>query len=515
MSRRTLSRRIDKMNQDAPSHVGGDAILVAKRSRFANLEGDARARPLRAPRGDRARRDGDVHFGRAARRRRLLAHRRDQAAPPRSRRIPTSSRCSSTRRASPARIRHPNVVPTLDVVARRRRALPGDGVRARRVALDAAARRAQARRATPAARSPSTHRRRRAPRPPRRARGDRRERRAARHRPPRRLAAEHPRRRRRRGARPRLRHRQGGRALAGDARGPGLKGKLAYMAPEQLEGAKATPRRRLRAPASCSGRRSPASALFAGGQRVGHPRQGDGRDDRQAEQARRGCRPSSTPGAARPGARSGAEIRVGRGDGGGARGAIVRPASAAEVGACVGRAAGPSLAERAAPIASQMADVRRFTRQRRRDRRGRGRAHHTPRRRTPLLPPSPRTSARAIVLAGFVAIAVLGVAFASGNGAIAFPEAIAPTPVTDRPAGPAEAPATAATAAAASDAPVAPRPRLRAHAESPTIIEATPIRKPPARAYATRRARAPRAEVQPAYVVDRDDEQQYKKECLE
>ncbi len=31
MSRRTLSRRIDKMNQDAPSHVGGDAILVAKR----------------------------------------------------------------------------------------------------------------------------------------------------------------------------------------------------------------------------------------------------------------------------------------------------------------------------------------------------------------------------------------------------------------------------------------------------------------------------------------------------
>ena len=48
---------------------------------------------------------------------------------------PSSSRCSSTKRASRARIRHPNVVPTLDVWSDEGRHLLGHGVRARRVAL--------------------------------------------------------------------------------------------------------------------------------------------------------------------------------------------------------------------------------------------------------------------------------------------------------------------------------------------------------------------------------------------
>ena len=118
-----------------------------------------------------------------------------------------------------ARIRHPNVVPTLDVVdAERRRDLPRHGVRRGRVALAAAPGAHAKQRLVPAAHR-DRHRLRRAPRAPRGARGEERQGDAARHRPSRRLPAERARRDRRRRARPRLRRRKGGRPPSHDARG--------------------------------------------------------------------------------------------------------------------------------------------------------------------------------------------------------------------------------------------------------------------------------------------------------
>ena len=136
-----------------------------------------------------------------------------------------------------ARIRHPNVV--ADARRRRQRAASSSSSwststasrSARLIRAAVRKRRDASRRAS----SPPILAR-RAPRAARRARGARRARRAARHRPPRRLAAEHPRRRRRRRARARLRHRQGRRAACSTTRDGQLKGKLAYMAPEQLHG---------------------------------------------------------------------------------------------------------------------------------------------------------------------------------------------------------------------------------------------------------------------------------------
>ena len=92
--------------------------------------------------------------GASARRGRLLAHRGDQAAPPASGRRSDFAAMFIDEARLAARIRHPNVVPTLDVVSSGRRALPRDGVRARRVA------RAAARAATRDARSriPVAHR---------------------------------------------------------------------------------------------------------------------------------------------------------------------------------------------------------------------------------------------------------------------------------------------------------------------------------------------------------------------
>ena len=65
-----------------------------------------------------------------------------------SRSDPSSSRCSSTRRASPRAIHHPNVVATLDVVDRGERALPRHGVRARRPSLSSLLHRGRPRRAS-------------------------------------------------------------------------------------------------------------------------------------------------------------------------------------------------------------------------------------------------------------------------------------------------------------------------------------------------------------------------------
>ena len=74
----------------------------------------------------------------------------------------------------------------------------------------------------------------------RRARALRRRRQAARHRPPRRLAAEHPHRHRRQRAADRLRRGARPRSKLSTTRTGQLKGKLAYMAPEQARGAPRT-----------------------------------------------------------------------------------------------------------------------------------------------------------------------------------------------------------------------------------------------------------------------------------
>ena len=117
-----------------------------------------------------------------------------------------------------ARIRHPNVVPTLDVVADDGELflvmeyVQGESLVAplARGVREEAARGAAARRRGVMVGALA--------RPARRARSARRARRAARHRAPRRVAAEHPRRRRRRAARARLRRREGRGSLADDAR---------------------------------------------------------------------------------------------------------------------------------------------------------------------------------------------------------------------------------------------------------------------------------------------------------
>ena len=191
-----------------------------------------------------------VHFGRLLGPGRLLADGRHQAPPPAVRQGSRVRLDVPRRGAARARIQHPNVVPTLDVVAARRRALPRHGVRARRVALRRLIRamRAEAKRIPlddrlaaiicgalhglhAAHEATDEH-------------GQ-----AARHRPPRRVPAEHPRRRRRRAARPRLRRRQGAGPAADDARG-------AAERQARLHGARAAPSAARRSPDATSTRRA-------------------------------------------------------------------------------------------------------------------------------------------------------------------------------------------------------------------------------------------------------------------
>ena len=212
-----------------------------------------------------------------------------------------------------------------------------------RVARAAAARRGGA----PASRSRRGSSRRSSPdvlaRAARRARGDGRARRAARHRPPRRLAAERPRRRRRRRARPRLRRREGGRPRSQTTRDGQLKGKLAYMAPEQIAAARRSTRRTDVFAAGVvlwevlTGRR-----LFRRRQRGGRRARRGQRDSAAAElrgfgvpghRSRRDARAGARPGLTLPdGPRNGPRNR--RGDwrrapvGGGRLGAVPRRAGA-------------------------------------------------------------------------------------------------------------------------------------------------------------------------------------------
>ena len=134
-----------------------------------------------------------------------------------------------------------------------------------------------------------------------------------------------------------------------------MKGKIGYMAPEQL-GQKAVRATDIYGagvvPLGGAHRRTRVRRR----QRVGDPRQGDGRDDCPAEQARSGdlaeldclvlraldCDPTRR-------FASGDEMAA-------ALEAIVAPATPAEVGAFVGRAAEAKLTERAARIANLVAE---------------------------------------------------------------------------------------------------------------------------------------------------------------
>ncbi len=194
--------------------------------------------------------------------------------------------------------------------------------------------------------------------------------------------------------------------------------------------------------------------------------------------------------------------------------AIVGPASPAEVGAFVGRAAEAKLAERAARIASLVAERdASIASGGETDAAGDAApATHA------AAPPVARKRALPLFVAGFVTIAVLGVWFATRNGATPSPEPNAATTVTERPAGPAAARARVEPARGATDAPAeteAATPGVEQ--DPPATSEDAPSRKPPARAAAARRARSPQTKPKcdPPYSIDRDGVRRYKKECLE
>ena len=172
-----------------------------------------------------------------------------------------------------ARIRHPNVVPMVDVVQGDKGLfLVMEYVHGESLSTPHA-QRAQGERAHPAAHRRGDHVR-RAPRPPRGARDEGTRRRAARRRPSRRLAAERDRRHRRQRARARLRHREGRGARPGHARG-------SDQGQARVHGARADPRSGRSSDRRVRGGRRP----LGDARRAAAPRKREGRRHRHAHHA--------------------------------------------------------------------------------------------------------------------------------------------------------------------------------------------------------------------------------------